>query len=99
MGLEAARRSIIGYAGSPGPQIRATIRNEDTPGNADRIRRAYYPLRVTARLDFTDEAEQWLPGWALRWTRTHVGVIHLDHPRLLGREVWVRAGDVRRRED
>lgn len=52
-----------------------------------------HPIPVRVRLAF--EAEEWVDGLALEWTRDLVRVETRD-VRLYPRVVWVRAGDVRR---
>lgn len=52
---------------------------------------------VWARIEFETDGEVELPGRATRWNRSHVYVI-TDDPRVPRGQVWVRAHDVRRRD-
>ena len=56
-----------------------------------------HPIDVDVRLELATDGEQWLPGRAQRWTRTHVYVTALNDARVRPPGVWVLAADVRRR--
>lgn len=49
------------------------------------------------RLVFDVDGEVELPGRARRWNQSHV-YVSVSDPRVPNMAVWVRAGDVRRRE-
>lgn len=55
-------------------------------------------LEVVARLVFAVDGEQYLPGRAIRWTRTNVCVM-INDPRLQVSYVWLAPADVRRAEE
>lgn len=52
-------------------------------------------LSVLVRLVFEGDGEDFLPGLATRWTRTHVHVI-VDDPRVQNHRVWLLAEEVKR---
>jgi len=56
-----------------------------------------HQVDVVARIVFEDDGEQFLPGRATRWTRSHVCVLIVD-PRLQVAYNWLAASDVRRHQ-
>ncbi len=77
------------------------ILNESWPlsdkagGHARGIEDQPSPIDVEVRIEWATDGEQWLPGKAHRWTKSHVFVRFQD-PRSATGCVWVRARDVRR---
>jgi len=55
-----------------------------------------WTIDVLVRLDLSVDGEVIIEGRAERWTATHVYVV-VNDPRVPGRQVWVRAQDVKRR--
>jgi hypothetical protein len=82
-----------------GPDQWQQVRNEHWPplGVARALRDAPtgQQVDVTARVVFSVDGEQHLPGRATRWTRHHVCVV-IDDPRLQVAYVWLRPADVHR---
>jgi hypothetical protein len=64
-------------------------------GHARGIEDQPSPIDVEVRVEWSDDGEEWLPGTATRWNRSHVFVRFQDD-RALVPFVWVRARDVRR---
>jgi hypothetical protein len=56
------------------------------------------PIPVTVHVEWKDGGEGELDGWTSQWTRTHVCVVRSLEP---GRfpPLWVRAEDVKRRDE
>lgn len=73
------------------------IENESWPAEARHLGDfdPQYHLSVLVRLVFDVDGEDFLHGYATRWTRTHA-YIKVDDPRVQNRAVWVKAEDVRR---
>ena len=78
------------------------IRNESWPvsdkagGHARGIEDDPNPIDFEVRIEWADDGEQWLPGRAHLWTKSHVFVRFQDARSATG-FAWVRARDVRRR--
>lgn len=71
------------------------LRDKDG-GHARGIEDQPSPIDVDVRIEWAQDGEEWIPGSASRWTRSHVFVRFQDVRSLTG-FVWVRARDVRRR--
>ena len=72
-------------------------RDQDGNWHARNIREqpAANHVDVEVRCVFAVDGECWVPGRATRWTASHV-MIDVNDERVIGRKLWVEAGDVRR---
>lgn len=52
-------------------------------------------IPVEVRIEFDVDGSCWVPGLATRWHGSRVFVV-VNDSRVIGRQVWVEAGDVRR---
>jgi hypothetical protein len=50
-------------------------------------------VAVRVRCVFESDGECWIDGTATRWAASHV-LVEVDDVRVMGRKVWVAAGDV-----
>lgn len=81
---------------TPGPPPVQKILNQEFPANARQLKDQPNPIKVTVRIVWEHDGEEWIEGTAIRWDRTHVLVSFGDRRNpTIG--AWVRPADVRRR--
>jgi hypothetical protein len=73
------------------------VLNEHWPAKPRQYKTHEQGIRVSVRVVWERDGEEWLPGTATRWDAQHVYVeLHVTHGRLQAQGVWVKPADVRR---